>query len=274
MAVERKGGVLGARTHGPENPDEMVTSTKCNSRPWDSRAGQVARVLRPAWTTPGGRVPLSRCVAVRWMLALLFLLPAVARAGEGPRWERSWLMQAPVVDTPPRLLPDPVPVAPPVHPLWQRLLVEGGAGVGTGLAGALVGVGLYMLGSGLQLFEPGEDPAVLPFALVGAALGFPLGVWWGGELMAGDGSLLATFGGAAVGGLAAVGLWACRSARASRSPASSRAWPSPCRWWGPSWGTSCPLASGRRRRGSRCSRPSSSPPATGRWCWPAASEDW
>lgn len=151
---------------------------------------------------------MSRCVAVRWMLALLFLLPAVARAGEGTRWERSWLAQAPIVDTPPRLLPDPVPVAPPVHPLWQRLLVEGGAGVGTGLAGALVGVGLYMLGSGLQLFEPGEDPAVLPFALAGAALGFPLGVWWGGELMAGDGSLLATFGGAAGGGLAAVGLWA------------------------------------------------------------------
>jgi hypothetical protein len=88
------------------------------------------------------------------------------------------------------------------------LLVEGGAGVGTGLAGALVGVGLYMLGSGLQVFETGESPTVLPFALVGAALGFPLGVWWGGELMAGDGSLLATFGGAAVGTLAAGGLWA------------------------------------------------------------------
>jgi hypothetical protein len=162
---------------------------------------------------------LSRYVAVRWMVVLLFLLPAVARAGEGTRWERSWLMQAPIVDTTPRLLPDPVPVAPPVHPLWQRLLVEGGAGVGTGLAGALVGVGLYMLGSGLQLFEPGENPTVLPFALVGAALGFPLGVWWGGELMAGDGSLLATFGGAAVGGLAAVGLWAL--SERSREPVSS-----------------------------------------------------
>ncbi|MCY1080350.1 hypothetical protein [Archangium lansingense] len=162
---------------------------------------------------------MSRCVAVRWMLALLFLLPAMARAGEGRRWEdvpeaaggspgRLRLVQAPVVDTTPRLLPDPVQVAPPVHPLWQRLLVEGGAGVGTGLAGALVGVGLYMLGSGLQLFEPDESPTVLPFALAGAALGFPLGVWWGGELMAGDGSLLATVGGTAVGGLAAVGLWA------------------------------------------------------------------
>lgn len=159
---------------------------------------------------------MSRCVAVRWMLVLLFLLPAVARAGEGRGWDgssegrsprRLRLLQAPVVDTPPRLLPDPVEVAPPVHPLWQRLLVEGGAGVGTGLAGALVGVGLFMLGNTLQLIEPGEGPTVLPFALAGAALGFPLGVWWGGELMAGKGSLLATFGGAAVGGVAAVGLW-------------------------------------------------------------------
>ncbi|MFY0524469.1 hypothetical protein ACN28I_15285 [Archangium gephyra] len=160
---------------------------------------------------------MSRCVAVRWMLVLLFLLPAAAaRAGEGRGWagaseggspRRLRLLQAPVVDTTPRLLPDPVEVAPPVHPLWQRLLVEGGAGVGTGVAGALVGVGLFMLGNTLQFIEPGEGPTVLPFALAGAALGFPLGVWWGGELMAGKGSLLATFGGAAVGGLAAVGLW-------------------------------------------------------------------
>jgi hypothetical protein len=150
------------------------------------------------------------------MLVLLFLLPTVARAGEGRRWagfteaegpRRLRLVQEPAVDTPPRFLPDPVQVAPPVHPLWQRLLVEGGAGVGTGLAGALVGVGVFMLANTLQLVEPGEGPTVLPFMLAGAAIGFPLGVWWGGELMAGKGSLLATFGGAAVGGLAAVGLW-------------------------------------------------------------------
>ncbi|AKJ01973.1 Hypothetical protein AA314_03599 [Archangium gephyra] len=155
---------------------------------------------------------------MRWMLVLLFLLPSVARAG---RWEDSRplrLVQAPVVESTPRLLPDPVPVAPPVHPLWQRLLVEGGAGVGTGLAGALVGLGTYMLGSGVRLLEPGEGPTVLPFMLVGAAIGFPLGVWWGGELMAGDGSLLATLGGAAVGGLGAVGLWAL--SERSRPPLS------------------------------------------------------
>lgn len=162
---------------------------------------------------------MSRCVAVRWMLVLLFLLPSVARAGEGWRWEGLRLVQAPVVETTPRLLPDPVPVAPPVHPLWQRLLVEGGAGVGTGLAGALVGLGTYMLGSGVRLLEPGEGPTVLPFMLAGAAIGFPLGVWWGGELMAGNGSLLATFGGAAVGGLGAVGLWAV--SERSRPPLST-----------------------------------------------------
>ncbi|HEX5750064.1 MAG TPA: hypothetical protein VFZ09_27790 [Archangium sp.] len=148
---------------------------------------------------------MSRCVAVRCMLVLLFLLPTVARAGQGSRLR---LVQPPIVETPPRFLPDPVPVAPPVHPLWQRLLVEGGAGVGTGLAGALVGLGTYMLGSGVRLIQPEEGPTVLPFLLTGAALGFPLGVWWGGELMAGDGGLLATFGGAAVGGLGTVGLWA------------------------------------------------------------------
>lgn len=164
---------------------------------------------------------MSRCVAVRWMLVLLFLLPTAARAGEGMRWEGSRplrLVQAPVVESTPRFLPDPVPVAPPMHPLWQRLLVEGGAGVGTGLAGALVGLGTYMLGSGVRLLEPGEGATVLPFMLVGAAIGFPLGVWWGGELMAGDGSLLATFGGAAVGGLGAVGLWAV--SERSRPPLS------------------------------------------------------
>ncbi|WP_152622434.1 hypothetical protein [Archangium violaceum] len=154
---------------------------------------------------------MSRYVAMRWMLVLLLLLPTAARAGEGRRWDeprRLRLVQVPIVETTPRAIPDSEPVAPPVHPLWQRLLVEGGAGVGTGLAGALVGLGTYMLGSGVRLLEPGEDPTVLPFMLAGAAIGFPLGVWWGGELMMGDGSLLATFGGAAVGGLGAVGLWA------------------------------------------------------------------
>ncbi|QRK08120.1 hypothetical protein JQX13_50635 [Archangium violaceum] len=161
---------------------------------------------------------MSTCVAVRWLLALLFLLPVVARAGEGMRWdvpsrgaERSHgelrLVQEPVVDSP-RLLPDVVRVPPPVHPLGQRLLVEGVAGVGTGLAGALVGVGVFMLGRGIQLLVPGDGLTVLPFALAGMAIGFPLGVWWGGELMMGNGSLLATLGGYAVGGLAAAGLWA------------------------------------------------------------------
>jgi hypothetical protein len=163
------------------------------------------------------RLAVSTCVAVRWLLALLFLLPAVARAGEGRRWDaptlgaggNPWelrLVQEPVVGSP-RLLPDAVQVPPPVHPLWQRLLVEGAAGVGTGLAGALVGVGVFMLGSGLQLLDPDDGQTVLPFALAGLAVGFPLGVWWGGELMMGNGSLLATFGGYAVGGLAAAGLW-------------------------------------------------------------------
>lgn len=180
----------------------------------------MARVLRPRMNHTERRLAVSTCVAVRWLLALLFLLPAVARAGEGSRgdaptlgadgnpWELR-LVQEPVVVGSPRLLPDVVPMPPPpVHPLWQRLLVEGTAGVGTGLAGALVGVGVFMLGSGLELLVSDDGLTVLPFALAGMAVGFPLGVWWGGELMAGNGSLLATLGGYAVGGLAGAGLWA------------------------------------------------------------------
>ncbi|MFL5356185.1 hypothetical protein [Archangium sp.] len=166
---------------------------------------------------------MSTCVAVRWLLALLFLLPAVARAEEGRRGDALTvgalrLVQEPAVGSP-RLLPEVVPVSPVTHPLWQRLLVEGAAGVGTGLAGALVGVGVFMLGSGLQFLEPDDGATVLPFALAGLAVGFPLGVWWGGELMAGSGSLLATLGGYALGGVGAVGLWAL--SEHARQPVSS-----------------------------------------------------
>lgn len=164
------------------------------------------------------RLAVSTCVAVRWLLVLLFLLPAVARAREVTRWDvptrgadgshgEPRLVQEPVVGSP-RLVPDTVRVSPPVYPLWQRLLVEGAAGVGTGLAGALVGVGMFMLGSGFQFLVPDDGLTVLPFALAGMAIGFPLGVWWGGELMMGNGSLLATLGGYAVGVVAASGLWA------------------------------------------------------------------
>jgi len=174
-------------------------------------------VLRPRVNDTERGLPLSTCVAVRWMLVLLFLLPAVARAGEGRSWDaptlgagvkagRLRLVEEPA-GTSPRLLPDVVPVAPPVYPLWQRLLVEGAAGVGTSLAGGLVGVGAYMMASGLRLIAHDDGLTVLPFALAGMAVGFPLGVWWGGELMAGDGSLLATAGGFAAGGLVTAGLW-------------------------------------------------------------------
>jgi hypothetical protein len=80
-------------------------------------------------------------------------------------------------------------------------------------------VGLYMMGSGLRLFGSDDGPGVLPFALVGMAVGFPLGVWWGGELMAGDGSLLLTVGGFALGALSTVGLWSL--AEDTREPFAS-----------------------------------------------------
>lgn len=161
---------------------------------------------------------VSTCMVVRWMLALLLLLPAMARAGEGRSWDAPTLgaggssrglrlVQEPAGE-PPGLIPDAVQVAPPVHPLWQRLLVEGAAGVGTGLAGALVGAGLFLVGRGFQLLGDDVHLKLLPFALAGMAVGFPLGVWWGGELMMGQGRLLATLGGSAMGWLVTVGLWA------------------------------------------------------------------
>ncbi|PTL78711.1 hypothetical protein DAT35_37205 [Vitiosangium sp. GDMCC 1.1324] len=151
------------------------------------------------------------------MLALLLLLPAVARAGEGRRWDVPTLgaggiprglrlVQEPAGDSP-KLIPDVVQGTPPVRPLWQRLLVEGAAGVGTGLVGALVGAELLLVGSGFQLFDTSAHLPLLPFALAGMAVGFPLGVWWGGELMMGQGRLLATFGGSAMGWLLTAGLW-------------------------------------------------------------------
>ncbi len=171
---------------------------------------------------------MSRCVALRCVLALLLLVPAMARAEQGRSWdaptrgsENRWrlrLVEEPAGDAP-RRLPDVVQVAPLEHPLGLRLLVETGAGLGTSLAGGLVGVGLYLMGSGLQLLRSGDGLRVLPFALAGMAAGFPLGVWWGGELMAGDGSLLLTAGGFALGALSTLGLW--NLAEHAREPLAS-----------------------------------------------------
>ncbi|WP_257455436.1 hypothetical protein [Archangium lipolyticum] len=171
---------------------------------------------------------MSRCVALRCVLALLLLVPAMAGAEQGRSWDaptreggsrsRLRLVEEPAGDAP-RRIPDVVQVAPLEHPLGMRLLVETGAGLGTGLAGGLVGVGLYMMGSGLRLFSGDDGRGVLPFALAGMAAGFPLGVWWGGALMAGDGSLLWTVGGFALGALSTVGLW--NLAESSREPLAS-----------------------------------------------------
>ncbi len=171
---------------------------------------------------------MSSCVALRCVLALLFLVPAVAWAEQGRDWDapirgrehrgRLRLVEEPAADAP-RRLPDVVQVAPLEHPLGLRLLVETGAGLGTSLAGGLVGVGLYLMGNGLQLLRGGDGLRVLPFALAGMAAGFPLGVWWGGELMAGDGSLLLTVGGFALGALSTVGLW--NLAEHAREPLAS-----------------------------------------------------
>lgn len=81
-------------------------------------------------------------------------------------------------------------------PLALRLLAEVGGGVGTIVAGGLTGFVLCEITNSRD-----DDGCGFPllFGLM-AGLGVsPLGVWWGGEAVGGDGSLWASFGGGALG---------------------------------------------------------------------------
>jgi hypothetical protein len=88
-------------------------------------------------------------------------------------------------------------------PLGLRLLAEVGAGVVTatggifagGLLGGLV-CAVTSLGDSGYL---GCLGAVVVGGLLGIAEGYALGVWWGGELVGGDGSLLITLLGGTLG---------------------------------------------------------------------------
>ncbi|EPX57088.1 hypothetical protein D187_006842 [Cystobacter fuscus DSM 2262] len=91
-------------------------------------------------------------------------------------------------------------------PRGVRILAEVGGGLVTsaalGLAGGLTG-GLLCLGSANDDLD--KLICLIPAglgALVGVAVGFPLGVWWAGEAVGGNGSLLATLAGGLVGTLA------------------------------------------------------------------------
>jgi hypothetical protein len=88
-----------------------------------------------------------------------------------------------------------------------RLLAEVGAGlltsVGGGLVGGFASTGLCAatgFGSTSSFAIIGNCfSATLLGILVGGSLGYPLGVWWGGEVLGGDGSLLASLAGMGTG---------------------------------------------------------------------------
>ncbi|QRK11935.1 hypothetical protein JQX13_18880 [Archangium violaceum] len=87
-------------------------------------------------------------------------------------------------------------------PLALRLLAEVGGGVATTLAGGLTGLGLCLLTESPVQSEWGCAYPLLFGLTAGLLVGYPLGVWWGGEAVGGDGSLWAALGGGAVGFIA------------------------------------------------------------------------
>jgi hypothetical protein len=87
-------------------------------------------------------------------------------------------------------------------PLGVRLLGEAGGGLltsaGASLAGGLLGFGLCELTDAQGPFVGCAWAAAVGFG-VGAIAGYPLGVWWGGEALGGDGKLFSAFAGMGVG---------------------------------------------------------------------------
>lgn len=105
-------------------------------------------------------------------------------------------------------------------PRGVRILAEVGGGLVSsavlGIAGGLTG-GLLCLGTARDDLD--KLICLIPAglgALAGTALGFPLGVWWAGDAVGGNGYLLATFAGGLVGALAGGVVLGVASARASR----------------------------------------------------------
>lgn len=87
-------------------------------------------------------------------------------------------------------------------PLALRLLAEVGGGVVTTVAGGFTGLGLCLLSQPATLSESGCAYPFLFGLMAGLVVGYPLGVWWGGEAVGGDGRLWASLGGGVVGLLA------------------------------------------------------------------------
>ncbi|WNG18270.1 hypothetical protein [Cystobacter fuscus] len=154
----------------------------------------------------------------RWCVSLLLctglVLPGVSRAAQesaAPIAAEERELPGTQDDAPRRLMTEQGYAdgsGEPVRsgaPRGVRMLAEVGGGLVTsaalGIAGGLTG-GLLCLGGAQDDFDAllCLIPAGLG-ALAGTALGFPLGVWWAGDAVGGDGSLLATFAGGLVGTL-------------------------------------------------------------------------
>ena len=94
-------------------------------------------------------------------------------------------------------------------PQGLRILGEFGAGTLTAVGGVigtgLVGLGLCggLTGGSIDFLTCMGSVGLVGGAL-SVALGYPLGVWWGGEALGGDGSLFAAIGGMGAGIVAAL----------------------------------------------------------------------
>lgn len=157
------------------------------------------------------------------VVALLLLSPSGAMAQQAKRWDTplagagGGVRHLRLLEEPPGNVPMLSPREErPSHSLGARLAVEGLAGVGTSLVTGLAGFGLG-LAVGSQTHYNNGMLAVL-YGLVGLGVGFPFGVWWGGELMGGDGSLLVTLGGYLLGSLGLLGLTQVASRFDARQP--------------------------------------------------------
>jgi hypothetical protein len=103
-----------------------------------------------------------------------------------------------------RLVDELGPVPRRQAPLGLRILAEAAAGsvtsVAGGLAGGLLGLGLCAASGGpSDQYGLGCLVAAIFGGGLGMGIGYPLGVWWGGEAIGGNGSLLLSIAGLGAG---------------------------------------------------------------------------
>lgn len=156
------------------------------------------------------KTPLPSWSKLPLLVALLLFAPRVGLAAENARLARaSTAFVVPRTDERASLRLLEQPTAEPQRervPMGLRLLAELGAGLVTSSGGAFVGglAGLgFCLATGSNNNYSGCLFGLTAGVILGGGLGYPLGVWWGGEAAGGDGSLLASFAG--MGGVLLVG---------------------------------------------------------------------